>query len=711
MSISYSFGRIIVPASVTIRSNVPAVGRESRKCRLIALLAFALFMSACGGKSPALPITASQSCDPSTAPEVISVTATNIGSEDLLNYPIAVPIQTGNFDFSLAAPDGSNVGAWDQSSAQLSHWLESYDATIGKGMIWVKIPSLVHQSSATIRLTGGEIVNCSLAASNGYAVFPFFSDAQDVKNWQIAGGNLSITNTVTTGPISVQQKQVIESDGMYNDTPSVVNASNGDWVLSYRKGINHVNSPEVILRRSHDAGQTWNPEVPYFNTSVPDPTLARTPGGNLLIEFAKQDPNGVTGAAYARSLDNGFTWNAFTFFDQPVSNTYAFPTAFINIGQSMYGVSYGPSSGGLGNSPFFWSSGDDGRTWTKISELRQGSDPGANETAIIQTGPGELFAVSRADNGIDTYGRFSADMGTTWGPLISYTPQVGALNLPQLIQSGSALLLLGREALGIPGVQPPNTIGFPRQLVAFVSYDAGRTFSYGTVLDTYTGQQIDGGYSWPMLLPDGRIFVVYDADSHNLRLPDIKSLLVTVNETQTSPSNAIHVFSQIAPGDATRPVALSSTKYSLDFRFSSNLIPAGSQFSVALQDQNSGQSQDLVRWELPSTHAADPTSDSGFFAAGQFVQALSAFNYGSSYRIRTILDEVQGSQEAEILDGFGQITSTLPMQPPAQTTAGHVRSIQIGNHSSLRATDTLLDFILLRPVAEFEPAVTVLRVR
>jgi hypothetical protein len=43
------------------------------------------------------------------------------------------------------------------------------------------------------------------------------------------------------------------------------------------------------------------------------------------------------------------------------------------------------------------------------------------------------------------------------------------------------------------------------------------TFGDRTVLDTYTGQIIDGGYCWPLLIRIGKVFVVYYADSHNLR--------------------------------------------------------------------------------------------------------------------------------------------------------------------------------------------------
>src|SRR5947209_12381514 len=110
---------------------------------------------------------------------------------------------------------------------------------------------------------------------------------------------------------SISNRQVIESDGTYNSTPAVAQAENGDWVLSYRKGLTHVGSSSIVIRRSQDLGRTWGPEAAYFATSQPDPTLALTPDGRLMIEFVKLDPNGVAGSAYSLSQDNGLTWGAF----------------------------------------------------------------------------------------------------------------------------------------------------------------------------------------------------------------------------------------------------------------------------------------------------------------------------------------------------------------------------------------------------------------
>jgi hypothetical protein len=318
--------------------------------------------------------------------------------------------------------------------------------------------------------------------------------------------------------IRIWDRQVIESDGMYNSTPAVARAENGDWVLSYRKGVDHVNSPLVILRRSHDHGQTWSPEVVYFNTSQPDPTLALTPDGTLLIEFVKLDPNGVAGAAYSLSQDSGLTWGPFQFFDDPASNTSAFPTAFMTVGRTMYGASYGPHGDGTDDA-VLWNSEDSGLTWRKRSVIRQSGDAGINETTIAPVGTNRFLAVSRDDDSTNTWVHFSEDAGMTWGNQIDYTPQVGVLQLPQLIHAGRTLLLFGRQA---------DPVIYPHEFVMFTSMDNGKTFANRRVLDTYTGEGIDGGYCWPILMDDGHIFVVYYADSNNLREPDIKSLVLGV---------------------------------------------------------------------------------------------------------------------------------------------------------------------------------------
>lgn len=660
------------------------------------------------------------------------VTVQNSGEENLQDYAVAIALDRTNFDFGIPFQDGSELAVWDATTHQaLPDWLESYDPVAGKGLLWVKLPNLGAQGSVSLWLTAGHVPGCYAPAFNGYAVFPFFSDVSDARNWQATNG-LTVSDTVVAGPLNVTGRSVIESDGSYNNTPAVVQAANEDFVLSYKKGPGHVNSPLVILRRSRDGGATWSPEEVYWDSSKPDPGLARTPLGDLLIAFVKEDSSGELGGAYSRSADNGLTWGPFTFFDDPPTATYVVDP-LLNIGSTMYGAGYGLYVGGTGDAPSVWSSSDDGFTWNKLSELRGPEDPGLNETALAQTGPNTLFAMMRTDDGLDTFGRYSNDLGFTWGPLISYTSQVGVLQDPEMIQAGPALILMGRDATAIPGV-PGDKIGYPRQLVAFVSYDAGQTFGYGTVLDTYTGQTVDGGYSWPILLGpisvDGRsgppgqcwppeivcrpwdpqVYIVYYADSHDLSEPDIKSVTLSVRPPTYAPSRSLHVLSQLLPGLATHALSLNATRYALEFRFRSSPTPAGSQFSVVLQGQASGAPLNLVNWELPSTHGVDPTADSGIISQGEFVEVFNSFNYGERYRARTVVDEIQETQQASLLDEFGGVISASPTLALAQGST-HATGVQIGNDSSLRATDTLLDFVFVRPAAQTEPTVVVTSAR
>jgi hypothetical protein len=414
-------------------------------------------LASCGSSSQ----PSASACDPNSAPEVLAVTVQNAGQEHLQNYAVAVPLDATTFDFAIPAPDGSDLAAWDEFSNQpLPHWLESYNpAGQKKGLLWVKIPVLAPQSSRRFLLTGGSAKGCSNVTGSGYSIFPFFSDVNDVLNWH-ATDQLSVTGDVAVGPLPVTRRSVIQSDGAYNGFPGIVQAANGDFVLSYTKGSSHVSGPFVVVRRSQDGGMSWSPEVVFFNTSMPDPALARSPEGALLVGLGKLDQNGDEGGAYSRSTDNGLTWGPFTFFDQPVSDSIVV-APLLNVGQTMYAAGYGPYAGGMGDTPSLWSSVDDGLSWTKLSQLREPGDPGLNETAIAQTGPNSLFAMMRTDDGLDTFGRYSDDMGLTWGALRSYTTQVRVLQAPQLIQAGSALLLLGRENIASLTMPTLSSTVFP----------------------------------------------------------------------------------------------------------------------------------------------------------------------------------------------------------------------------------------------------------
>lgn len=301
---------------------------------------------------------------------------------------------------------------------------------------------------------------------------------------------------------TVEERATITADGMYNGPGgSVVSLPDGDYLLGYSKGTTHTNTTNIVFRRSTDKGVSWSSETAYPVYATPIPRyLARTSGGKV---FGVDNTSpGVAG--YTRSAD-GVTWAGYT------NSSAWFVTLPVLDGADMYEVSYHTTTPS-GNTADLWKSSDDGLTWTFVSTLRSGADAGVNETGIIKIGTNGLMAVSRSDSGTATYVKLSGDMGVTWGPQLDYTSQLGVLNLPQLLNVGKGILLLGR--------------GSGNTLVGFTTNDNGVTFVGRTVLDTYTGTSIDGGYCWPLLLADGRVFVSYYADSNGLQKPDIKSLKI-----------------------------------------------------------------------------------------------------------------------------------------------------------------------------------------
>lgn len=332
---------------------------------------------------------------------------------------------------------------------------------------------------------------------------------------------------VNKAVITVLKKSVIadgSADGIYYSAPGIAQAANGDYVLVYNVGTNHVTTIYHSLRRSTDKGRTWGAQVNQWIANSPDPTLARAPlSRDLIVEFGKPNLDNVSGAAFARSTDSGETWGAFTFFDDPVDATTFTPALYLIDGSMMYAPAYGPYVGNDGtDDAIIWLSDDDGFTWKKISTVRQRGDAGINETSIAKIGPTTLLAISRDDAGANTWGHVSKDNGLTWGQQIDYTPQVGVIQLPQLLRVRHMLLLFGRN---------PSA----NELVVFASFDGGTTFGSKTILETYTGLSIDGGYCWPILRDDGKVFVVYYADSQGLRFPDIKSVLLKVERRDYQP--------------------------------------------------------------------------------------------------------------------------------------------------------------------------------
>jgi len=143
----------------------------------------------------------------------LSFDTTNTGVEvdqDVSQLPVLVRLHSGNFKFSEAKPDGSDLRffAADNKTA-LPHHIESFDATNELAMVWVKLPKLKAKSkSDSLMMRWGNKKATSADDSksvfdDGHTLVLNFSDADGVKD---ATGNTNHARessgvAVAAGPI------------------------------------------------------------------------------------------------------------------------------------------------------------------------------------------------------------------------------------------------------------------------------------------------------------------------------------------------------------------------------------------------------------------------------------------------------------------------------------------------------------------------------
>ena len=101
----------------------------------------------------------------------------NNPGDALSDYQVLVTLNSSNFDYSKANPDGSDIGFVDgDNTVALNYWIEEWDAA-GDSMIWVKVPSIKDSGNTTIYMYYGNPI--AISQSNGTATFELFDDFGD----------------------------------------------------------------------------------------------------------------------------------------------------------------------------------------------------------------------------------------------------------------------------------------------------------------------------------------------------------------------------------------------------------------------------------------------------------------------------------------------------------------------------------------------------
>jgi len=129
----------------------------------------------------------------------------------LTDYQILVQLNSTNFDFSKANPDGSDIRFVDEDdTTKLSYWIEEWNASSQTAKIWVKVPS-IPAGEKTIYLYYNN--SNAVSESDGDAVFDFFDDFEgtslDASKWNLVKGTEGSNVFVENGELKVTSNAVL----------------------------------------------------------------------------------------------------------------------------------------------------------------------------------------------------------------------------------------------------------------------------------------------------------------------------------------------------------------------------------------------------------------------------------------------------------------------------------------------------------------------
>lgn len=288
------------------------------------------------------------------------------------------------------------------------------------------------------------------------------------------------------------------------------------------------NAPgDIVMRRSTDNGQTWEPLVVIDSGFRPDgalvdygdpsPVLDATTGTLFLCygQFPDrgpetgppgQDPGADSGHHVVwirRSTDNGRTWSdrqQIIYPDEPHNTSDGLYWRMAHPGPGtgiqLQWQDHNPSlngrlvipakrrgssmpAGPVTSRPFVFYSDDHGDTW-HVGEPTLG--PEADEDEVVELTDGRLLLDARQDKGTFRRRHVSVDGGQTWGPdipdTITITPVDGAMVRYSARRTGhdrDRILFSGPRGIG--HMPTRSDFGLTRNnMTVWTSYDEGKSF-------------------------------------------------------------------------------------------------------------------------------------------------------------------------------------------------------------------------------------------
>ena len=159
----------------------------------------------------------------------------------LIDFQVRVELSGTNFPIE-AKPDGIDIRFADENSKELTYWIELWDYSSNKAIIWVKVPRIPANGETKLLMYYNN--PSAIEVSNGKATFNFFDDFDgteiDESKWHINYGKPSVSDSVLSlnGDCIVSEK---------------VEAFGYDYIFeSFSKVSDTGNLPRSLLRSTND---------------------------------------------------------------------------------------------------------------------------------------------------------------------------------------------------------------------------------------------------------------------------------------------------------------------------------------------------------------------------------------------------------------------------------------------------------------------------
>jgi len=148
--------------------------------------------------STSIVVAVSEAFDPTKWKYRKEITIKENSGRNLTDYQVLIELNSTNFEFSKAKPDGSDIRFTDESGKKLPYWIEEWSDNEAK--IWIKVPFIPANGETRIYMYYGN--PDAISESNGDAVFEFFDDFSEpslnTEKWVVfsQGGEVKVENGV-----------------------------------------------------------------------------------------------------------------------------------------------------------------------------------------------------------------------------------------------------------------------------------------------------------------------------------------------------------------------------------------------------------------------------------------------------------------------------------------------------------------------------------